>query len=409
MNRHPAIEELINRGLIKQSTGIPTLSKLLDEGSAVYCGFDPTADSLHIGSLLPLNVMKIFMKHGVNVIALVGGATGMIGDPSFKSTERTLMTEEEVHNNCRGIVSSIKSILGDVEFANNINWTRNMTVLNFLRTYGKCFTVNNMIAKESVRSRIEREDQGISFTEFTYPILQGMDFEVLYDMRNCKIQIGGSDQWGNMVAGIDVIHKLHGNDVEVGAITIPLMTKSDGTKFGKSESGTVWLDKTKTTPYDFFQFWQNITDEEALKLIPMFTDIHTKNVDIRTLKYLFAVHMTELVHGEEMTECVTDIVFHLFNGESVNDEICKEMIKCGLNYKEETFSSMVELLVKTGMAPSNKMAREFISNGAIKVNKKKVNEYQPEELTELFDTQQNVLLQRGRNMFTVVKTSGYNV
>lgn len=409
MTRHPAIEELIDRRLIKQSTDILTISKLLDEGSAVYCGFDPTADSLHIGSLLPLNVMKIFMKHGVKVIALVGGATGMIGDPSFKSSERTLMTEEEVHTNCRGIVSSIKSILGDVEFANNINWTRNMTVLNFLRTYGKCFTVNNMISKESVRARIEREDQGISFTEFTYPILQGMDFEVLYDMRNCKIQIGGSDQWGNMVAGIDVIHKLHGNEADVGAITIPLMTKSDGTKFGKSESGTIWLDKNKTTPYDFFQFWQNITDEEALKFIPMFTDMHTKNVDIRTLKYLFAVHMTELVHGTDMAESVADIVFHLFNGEPVNSEICKEMINCGLKFNEETFSSMVELLVKTNMASSNKMAREFISNGAIKVNKKKVNEYSDEDLTDLLKSQEYVLLQRGKNMFTVIKTSGYSV
>lgn len=409
MTRHPAIEELIDRRLIKQSTDILTISKLLDEGSAVYCGFDPTADSLHIGSLLPLNVMKIFMKHGVKVIALVGGATGMIGDPSFKSSERTLMTEEEVHTNCRGIVSSIKSILGDVEFANNINWTRNMTVLNFLRTYGKCFTVNNMISKESVRARIEREDQGISFTEFTYPILQGMDFEVLYDMRNCKIQIGGSDQWGNMVAGIDVIHKLHGNEADVGAITIPLMTKSDGTKFGKSESGTIWLDKNKTTPYDFFQFWQNITDEEALKFIPMFTDMHTKNVDIRTLKYLFAVHMTELVHGTDMAESVADIVFHLFNGEPVNSEICKEMINCGLKSNEETFSSMVELLVKTNMASSNKMAREFISNGAIKVNKKKVNEYSDEDLTDLLKSQEYVLLQRGKNMFTVIKTSGYSV
>lgn len=409
MNRHPAIEELISRNLIKQSTEISTLSKLLNEGSAVYCGFDPTADSLHIGSLLPLNVMKIFMKHGVKVIALVGGATGMIGDPSFKSSERTLMSEEEVHTNCRGIVSSIKSILGDVEFANNINWTRNMTVLNFLRTYGKCFTVNNMISKESVRSRIEREEQGISFTEFTYPILQGMDFEVLYNMSNCKIQIGGSDQWGNMVAGIDIIHKLHGNEADVGAITIPLMTKSDGTKFGKSEFGTIWLDKNKTTPYDFFQFWQNITDEEALKFIPMFTDMHTNNVDIRTLKYLFAVHMTELVHGTDMAESVADIVFHLFNGEPVSSEICKEMINCGLNSNEETFSSMVELLVKTNMASSNKMAREFISNGAIKVNKKKVNEYSDEDLTNLFKSQEYVLLQRGKNMFTVIKTSGYSV
>lgn len=404
MNRHPALDELIDRGLIKQSTGIPVLSKLLDEGSAVYCGFDPTADSLHIGSLLPLSVMKIFMKHGVKVIALVGGATGMIGDPSFKSSERTLLTEEVVHTNVRGIIASIKSILGDVEFANNRNWTSNMTVLDFLRTYGKCFTVNNMIAKESVRSRIEREDQGISFTEFAYPILQGMDFEVLYDMRNCKIQIGGSDQWGNMVAGIDIIHKLHGNDVEVGAITLPLLTKSDGTKFGKSESGTVWLDKNKTTPYDFFQFWQNITDEETLKFIPMFTDMHTKNIDIRTLKYLFAVEMTKMVHGAEMAETVTDMVFHLFNADPVTDETCKEMINCGINYFEGEFSSMVELVVKSGLAPSNKMAREFIANGAIKLDKKKVNEYSNEELTELFKKRQNVLLQRGKNMFSVVFT-----
>lgn len=417
---HSALVELQDRGLINQSTDITVLSKLLDEGSAVYCGFDPTADSLHIGSLLPLSVMKVFKKHGVKVIALVGGATGSIGDPSFKSEERSMMDWDTISRNVAGISTVITSILGDdVEIVNNFDWMRDINMLTFLRDYGKAFTVNNMINKESVRSRIERPDQGISFTEFAYPILQGMDFEFLYTEMNCKIQIGGSDQWGNMIAGTDLIHKLHGNNAECGVITLPLVTKADGTKFGKSESGTIWMTGQRTTPYHFFQFWRNIEDTEVPKLYQYFKPFtfsvenivnEMTNGDPNIVKLQFAHAMTLLVHGSEAADTARDLS-NFFFGKNVelNDEAVDMMISSGFKVQEQTTTlDLVAILVDSGLADSRKMAREFINNGAIKINGRKVNEF--------YDTKENVftedvdiidskhfVLQRGRNAFVVVK------
>lgn len=417
---HSALVELQDRGLINQSTDITVLSKLLDEGSAVYCGFDPTADSLHIGSLLPLSVMKVFKKHGVKVIALVGGATGSIGDPSFKSEERSMMDWDTISRNVAGISTVITSILGDdVEIVNNFDWMRDINMLTFLRDYGKAFTVNNMINKESVRSRIERPDQGISFTEFAYPILQGMDFEFLYTEMNCKIQIGGSDQWGNMIAGTDLIHKLHGNDAECGVITLPLVTKADGTKFGKSESGTIWMTGQRTTPYHFFQFWRNIEDTEVPKLYQYFKPFtfsvenivnEMTNGDPNLVKLQFAYAMTLLVHGSAAADTARALSDFFF-GKNVelNDEAVDMMISSGFKVQEQTTTlDLVAILVDSDLADSRKMAREFINNGAIKINGRKVNEF--------YDTKENVftedvdmidskhfVLQRGRNAFVVVK------
>jgi tyrosyl-tRNA synthetase len=387
---HSALVELQDRGLINQSTDITVLSKLLDEGSAVYCGFDPTADSLHIGSLLPLSVMKVFKKHGVKVIALVGGATGSIGDPSFKSEERSMMDWDTISRNVAGISTVITSILGeDVEIVNNFDWMRDINMLSFLRDYGKAFTVNNMINKESVRSRIERPDQGISFTEFAYPILQGMDFEYLYTEMNCKIQIGGSDQWGNMIAGTDLIHKLHGNDAECGVIT------------------------------HFFQFWRNIEDTEVPKLYQYFKPFsfsvenivnEMTNGDPNIVKLQLAYAMTELVH-DSVAASTARALSDFFFGKNVelNDEAVDMMISSGFKVQEQTSTlDLVALLVDSGLADSRKMAREFINNGAIKINGRKVNEF--------YDTKENVftedvdiidskhfVLQRGRNAFVVVK------
>lgn len=417
---HSALVELQERSLINQSTDISVLSKLLDEGSAVYCGFDPTADSLHIGSLLPLSVMKVFKKHGVKVIALVGGATGSIGDPSFKSEERSMMDWDTISRNVAGISTVITSILGDdVEIVNNFDWMRDINMLTFLRDYGKAFTVNNMINKESVRSRIERPDQGISFTEFAYPILQGMDFEYLFTEMNCKIQIGGSDQWGNMIAGTDLIHKLHGNDAECGVITLPLVTKADGTKFGKSESGTIWMTGQRTTPYHFFQFWRNIEDTEVPKLYQYFKPFtftvkeivsEMTNGDPNIVKLQFAHAMTTLVHGSVAADTARDLS-NFFFGKNVelNDEAVDMMISSGFKVQEQTTTlDLVAILVDSGLADSRKMAREFINNGAIKINGRKVKDF--------YDTKENVftedvdiidskhfVLQRGRNAFVVVK------
>ncbi|AMM43697.1 tyrosyl-tRNA synthetase [Pectobacterium phage vB_PcaM_CBB] len=418
---HPALVELQERELINQSTDIEVLSKLLDEGSAVYCGFDPTADSLHIGSLLPLTIMNVFKKHGVKVIALIGGATGSIGDPSFKSNERQMMDWDTIDRNVAGVHAVIRDVLGeDVEIVNNYSWSKDINMLDFLRDYGKCFTVNNMINKESVRSRIERDDKGISFTEFAYQILQAMDFEHLYEMRNCKIQIGGSDQWGNMIAGIDLIHKLHGNDAECGVITIPLVTKADGTKFGKTESGTIWLTEQRTTPYHFFQFWRNLDDAEIPKLYKYFKpfgfsvesiESEMKNGDPNIVKLQFAIAMTVLVHGDYKADLARDITDFLHGKKEITEEAVDMMIKSGFEVSESTDNlELVSLVVSTGLADSRKMAREFINNGAVKINGRKVNEFYDTancEFTEDVDfvDAKHFVLQRGKNTYVVVKNT----
>lgn len=425
---HKAIIDLQNRGLINQSTDINKLSKLLDEGSGVYCGFDPTADSLHVGSLLPLLTMKVLKSHGVNVIALIGGSTGRIGDPSFKAEERKLLSTDDIEHNLKGIKKVIRSILGnDTTIVNNYDWTKNLSVLDFLRDYGKCFTVNNMISKEAVKSRIERPDQGISFTEFTYPILQGMDFEHLFKTMNCKIQIGGSDQWGNMIAGTDLIHKIHGNEVDVGVITLPLLTKADGTKFGKSESGTVWLSPEKTSPFAFSQFWLNITDDEMRKFIPYFSQnsdkeyidfvLRTSLLNPLSTKRTFSSELTEIVHGTKTAvNCV--IIKRFLYGELDQDgkvivlnETVLEMIeKSGMKIVEvQKDFNFVDLLLSTGLATSKKMAREFISTGAAKVGTRKINEFydvqKNEYLNDSFSLKKtpDFVLRRGKNDFVIIK------
>lgn len=418
---HKALVELQKRGLIRHSTELAILSNLIEDGKAVYCGFDPTAFSLHVGSLLPLMVMKILKDNGVPVIALVGGSTGRIGDPSFKSAERPELDTDKIIRNTAGISAVIRSFLGsDVPIVDNYEWTKDITVLDFLQKYGKCFTVNNMIAKDSVRSRIERADQGISFTEFTYQILQGLDFEHLFENMNCAIQIGGSDQWGNMISGMDLIHKIHGNEAECGVITIPLLTKSDGTKFGKSESGTVWLNPSMTTPFEMYQFWLNITDEEMLKMYKYFQPL-SFTVDAISLemqhnavlmKKQFASAMTELVHGIELSSQAHTLSSFLF-GEKV--ELNIDEINMLVQSGTETFDmydipNLVDLMVQTELAASKKMAREFIRNGAAKFNGRKINEfYNPDSNEYITDSEildnRLFVLQRGRHNYIVVKNN----
>lgn len=404
---HKAIVELQERGLIHQSTDLQALSDILDSGKAVYCGFDPTADSLHVGSFLPLTVLKIFRNHNVPVIAVVGGATGRIGDPSFKAQERNVLSNDILQKNLDGITKVIKSVLGDddnVYITNNYDWAREMNVIDFMRLYGKCFTVNNMINKESVKNRIDRPGQGISFAEFSYPIIQGMDFHYLYQVLDCGIQVGGSDQWGNMIAGTDIIHKLH-PEANVGVITLPLLTKDDGTKFGKTESGTVWLSPDKTTPYQFMQFWMNVSDTEMLKMYRMFKPLSfsTESVEREMehnpvlMKRQFAIAMTNMIHGSELTTQAVKITDFFFDQNAIlSDKDMDSMVQGGI----QEFSAgvdLVETLVLTGLAKSKKMAREFIQNGAVKVDGIKVHE------AEQFDSlNKRFVLQRGKNNFVVV-------
>ena len=262
LSGHQLIEQLTQRGLIAQYSGDQKLFTHLDQSRVLYCGFDPTAESLHLGNLVPLLVLKRFQQAGHTPIALVGGATGMIGDPSFKADERKLNTPEVIAGWADKIKGQVSQFIDfdcgetSARVVNNLDWTVKMSALDFLRDVGKHFSVNNMIAKESVKQRIDRDGSGISFTEFSYSLLQGMDFAELNRRYNCTLQVGGSDQWGNIVGGIDLSRRQ--NRTHCFGLTVPLITKADGTKFGKTEAGAVWLDPSKTSPYSFYQFWLNV-------------------------------------------------------------------------------------------------------------------------------------------------------
>lgn len=325
------IEDLKARGLINQTTADEELIEHLNSGCrTLYCGFDPTADSLHIGSLVPLLALKRFQDAGHKPMALVGGATGLIGDPSFKAQERKLNTADIVG----GWVDKLKTQVSRfIDFnageksatvVNNLDWVGEINVLDFLRDVGKYFSVNNMIQKESVKQRLEREGEGISFAEFTYMLLQSYDFAELAQREACTIQIGGSDQWGNIVGGVDLARRMYGK--QTFGITLPLVTKSDGTKFGKTESGTIWLDENKTSPYAFYQFWLNTADADAYKFLRYFTflsiekitEIEKHDAEIqgrKTAQGILADEVTRLVHGEDALQSAKRITEALFSGD----------------------------------------------------------------------------------------------
>ncbi len=324
------LAELRERGLIFQVAGEDAIEQwLAAEPRTLYCGFDPTADSLHIGSLVPLLVLRRFQSSGHRPIALVGGATGLIGDPSFKASERQLNTPEVV----AGWVDKLRQQVSQfVDFegpnaalvANNLDWTQGLDVLGFLRDVGKHFSVNNMIGKESVRQRLDREGAGISFTEFSYMILQSLDFAELYRQHGCGLQIGGSDQWGNITGGIDLTRRLHG--AQVFGLTLPLVTKSDGTKFGKTESGTIWLDANKTSPYAFYQFWLGTADADVYRFLRYFTFLSLSDIEAveradsersgrPEAQRLLAQEVTRLVHGDEGLTAAERITEALFSGD----------------------------------------------------------------------------------------------
>lgn len=374
------ILELKNRGLIAQMTDEQKISDLLDSGVNLYCGFDPTADSLHVGSLLPLITMLRFKKAGHTVFPLIGGATGMIGDPSFKAQERTLNDETTVNSFKDGITKQILSILGDVELVDNHSWTSQISVIDFLRDVGKHFSVNSMMSKDSVKSRIERDDQGISFTEFSYQLLQSMDFHHLWKVKGCSLQLGGSDQWGNITAGIDLIHKKEGNDVIATGLTMPLLVKSDGTKFGKSESGAVWLSANKTSPFDFFQFWLKVADSDISKFFKMLSFRSVEDIDNILIEdklrdkpiaqQLLAEELTEIIHGKEALDSVLRNTKALFEGnfENMQEIDFINLAKNGMPTIETDQINILDFMVLTGLAKSKRQGREFINSGAVHIN-----------------------------------------
>lgn len=384
------IDDLQARGLIAQMTGDGELTRhLANEKVTLYAGFDPTADSLHIGSLVPLLTLRRFQLAGHKPIALVGGATGLIGDPSFKAQERQLNTADIVGQWVEKLKSQVSRFIefdcgeSSAEVVNNLDWVGGMDVLSFLRDVGKHFSVNSMIQKESVKQRIEREGSGISFTEFTYMILQSYDFAELNRRNGCTLQIGGSDQWGNITGGIDLTRRMNGK--QVFGLTLPLVTKSDGTKFGKTESGTIWLDATKTSPYAFYQFWLGTADADAYKFLKYFTFLSPAYIDSieeqdkqaqgrPQAQALLAKEVTKLIHGEEGLAAAQRITESLFSGDaSALDESDLEQLKLdGLPsstvIKEQLGDQpLTTLLADSGLA-KGKEIKDALARSALLVN-----------------------------------------
>ncbi|WP_346216486.1 tyrosine--tRNA ligase [Caldifermentibacillus hisashii] len=387
------LEDLQYRGLINQITDEEGLKKLLAEESVkLYCGFDPTADSLHIGHLLPILILRRFQLAGHQPIALVGGATGLIGDPSGKKAERTLNAKETVENWVESIKGQLSRFLdfdskeNPATMANNYDWTGKMDVITFLRDVGKNFGLNYMLAKDTVQSRLET---GISFTEFSYMILQSLDFLKLYETENCRLQIGGSDQWGNITAGLELIRKTH-EEAKAFGLTVPLVTKADGTKFGKTEGNAVWLDPEKTTPYEFYQFWINTDDRDVVNYLKYFTFLSHEEIEElakataeqpekRLAQKALAEDVTKLVHGEAALKQAIRISEALFSGniKELNGAEIEQGFKDVPSFTNtEAEANLVDLLVAAKISPSKRQAREDFQNGAIYINGDRVTDVQ---------------------------------
>ena len=405
MNANSLIDDLKARGLIAQMTNEEELVEHLAQGPVtLYCGFDPTADSLHLGHLVPLLMLKRFQDAGHRPIALVGGATGLIGDPSFKDQERQLNSEEVVQQWSECLKAQISRF---IEFdgekgailANNYDWTAGVDVLSFLRDIGKHFTVNKMIAKESVKQRIEREGSGLSFTEFTYQILQSYDFQQLNSKFGCTMQIGGSDQWGNIVGGIELTRRVNGASTH--ALTLPLITKSDGTKFGKTEGGAVWLDAKKTSPYAFYQFWLQTPDADVYRFMKFFTFLPVSEIDAieaadreragrPEAQRILAEQMTALVHGEEALQAAQRITEALFSGDlsELSLEDYAQLEQDGLPATqvpaELTDLPLTTLFADAGLAASGKQVKDALQRNAVIINDQACGLDQNMKAAELF-------------------------
>ena len=422
------LNDLQARGLIQQVTDEQGLQEHLEKDQVgLYCGFDPTADSLHIGHLLPLTMLKRFQQAGHRPIALIGGGTGMIGDPSGRDTERSLNTTETVHQFAQALENQIKNILeidesGDesttIRTRNNYDWLGEMTIIDFLRDAGKHFTVNYMLAKESVSARIE---QGISYTEFSYMLLQSVDFLNLYEKDNVTLQIGGSDQWGNITAGLEFIRRSRNiaedETIKAFGLTVPLITKADGSKFGKTAGGAVWLDPEKTTPYEFYQFWYNTDDRDVIKFIKYFTFLDfaeieklekevTERPGDRAAQKRLAEEMTTLVHGVAALEQAQKISAALFSGDlkdlTLND-IDQGFRDVPTYETEKADQPLVDLLVAAKISSSKRQAREDIKNGAIYINGDRQQEigYTVTEGDRIEDT--FTIIRRGRRNYFLIR------
>lgn len=418
------LEDLGARGLISQMSSEDEFKAHVASGSrTLYSGFDPTADSLHIGHLVPLLALRRFQLAGHKPVALVGGATGMIGDPSFKAAERQLNSVDVIAGWVDRLKSQLQMFLdfdcgsNSAVVVNNLDWTKDLSVLDFLRGIGKHFSVNAMIQKDSVKQRIEREGSGISFTEFSYMILQSYDFAELYKRYGCTIQIGGSDQWGNITGGIDLARRMHQGHVY--GLTLPLVTKADGQKFGKTESGTIWLNPSKTSPYAFYQFWLGAADADVYKFLKYFSFLSPAEIEEiqradqavqgrPQAQSILATEVTRLVHGEAGISAAVRITDALFSGNlsDLGEADFEQLRLDGLPATDLQAESigLVDALVATGMAASNRVAREFIAAGAVSVNGLKVGaeDYLIERsVSGLYN--KYVVLKRGKKLFHLIR------
>jgi tyrosyl-tRNA synthetase len=422
MSQQNLISQLEERGLLAQVSDREALEAQLSGGMlTLYCGFDPTADSLHIGHLVPLLTLKRFQQAGHRPVALVGGATGMIGDPSFKAVERKLNTAEITASWGERIRQQVSPFLdfdcggNSAIVSNNYNWFGSMNVLDFLRDIGKHFSVNAMINKESVKQRINRDEVGISFTEFSYSLLQGYDFVELNRQHQCRLQIGGSDQWGNIAGGIDLTRRL--NRDQVFGLTLPLITKSDGTKFGKTESGAIWLDAKKTSPYKFYQFWLGTADADVYRFLAFYTFLSMDEIrgieaadkaraGAPEAQRILAEEATTLVHGAAAVEAAKRISQSLFSEDqaSLTEGDFEQLALDGLPTIELVLgdTNLIDAVVAGGLATSKSQARGFIESGAVAVNGAKITElaYVPQAVDQRFG--RYTLLRRGKKNHCLV-------
>ena len=416
------LQDLEWRGLLYQQTDAEGMEKLLNEQKvSLYVGVDPTADSMHIGHIVPLLTLRRFQKAGHKPILLVGGATGTVGDPSGRSEERQLQTMEQVEKNVQGLKKQMERLFdfssdaeNGAQLVNNNDWVGPMTLIDFLRDYGKLINVNYILNKDTVASRL---DSGISFTEFAYTLIQGIDFNHLYDHHNVRIQVGGSDQWGNITTGLEMIRKTHDENAKAFGITIPLVTKADGTKFGKTAGGAVWLDAEKTSPYEFYQFWINAADADVVKYLKIFTFLTREEIEalevsvqqephLRKAQKALAEEMTRLIHGQEALDAAQRITAALFSG-NLKELSAAEMkdafkdVPTAELPKED--KNIVDVLIEAGVSPSKRQAREDVTNGAISINGEKVQDlaYTVDAKDRLEDA--FTIIRRGKKKYHMVK------
>ena len=416
------IDDLMWRGAINQMTDEEGLRQLTQEKAvSLYCGVDPTGDSMHIGHLIPFMILRRFQLAGHRPVIVIGGATGSIGDPSGRTSERVLQTKEQVQHNVEKLTAQMKRLFltsqedqEAVRLVNNYDWTKELSLLDFLRDYGKHFNLNTMLAKDVVASRLE---VGISFTEFSYQILQSIDFLQLFRKEDVQVQIGGADQWGNITAGLELIRKVEGAEARAYGLTIPLMLKSDGIKFGKSAGGAVWLDPEKTTPYEFYQFWLNQDDRDVIKYIKYFTFLEKEEIEAlevsvqeephkRQAQKRLAEEVTRFVHGEAALQDALKITNALFTGDvqQLNaDEIEQGFKNMPTFESEKVEQNLATWLVDLGIEPSRRQSREDIQNGAISINGEKITDLEHVWTPEQSFEGRFVLVRRGKKKYFLVK------